>query len=103
MDASMASTPPMPMRFIQSRSRRMHHDGIGLQQPMTGNCGGADEHARGMKSARAHLFKGVDDDVLFAEHRTAGYGHAGMWLLQQGADDMQRVGEHLQLKRLEIG
>ena len=56
-----------------------------------------------MKIMRFHVLEWIEHNILLAEHDAAGDRHIGVRLLQQRTDDVQRVGQNLQIQRFEIG
>jgi hypothetical protein len=47
--------------------------------------------------------RGVEDDRLVAEDRAGGHQGVGPGLLQQHANHMQRIGQHLHVQAIEVG
>ncbi|GAA0529726.1 hypothetical protein GCM10008941_06390 [Rhizomicrobium palustre] len=55
-----------------------------------------------MEALGFHILEGIENDVLFPEYGAARNEDTGVGLLQKRADDVQRVGQYLQLEMTEM-
>ena len=80
----------------------LNQNAVGLQQSPLADGGGADEHFAGVKVIEAVVIEGAENDVLLGKYAAAGHGQLDAGARQQGADDVQGVGQYLQIAGLQV-